>query len=249
MVNNHHLNDFDIDNMKLAIMQPYFLPYIGYFQLIASVDKFIIYDNIKYTKKGWVNRNRMLLNNQERIFSIPLKGDSNNLNISERVLSPDFNSTKLLNQFKGAYDKAPYFDGVENLLKKIITYKDNNLFNYINHSIVEICGYLNLLTEIKVSSHIEGENNVKLKGAERVVALCNSLECSVYINSIGGMELYSPQFFKINGIELKFLKSRSIMYDQFGAQFVPWLSIIDVLMFNSPDEIKCFLSEFDLIEI
>ncbi|WP_415838542.1 WbqC family protein, partial [Rahnella bruchi] len=94
--------------MKVAIMQPYFLPYIGYFQLMASADVFVIYDNIKYTKKGWINRNRMLLNGKDSVFSLPLMKGADSLNIAERAISPDFNKMKLLNQFHGAYSKAPY---------------------------------------------------------------------------------------------------------------------------------------------
>ena len=234
--------------MKVAIMQPYFLPYIGYFQLIASVDKFIMYDNIKYTKKGWINRNRMLLNNQEEIFTIPLRSDSNHLNISERLLAPDFSSAKLLNKFKGAYSKSPFFDETLNLLEKIVLYESINLFDFIHHSIVQICNYLDLRTEIKISSHIETESNERYKGPERVAALCDSVQGSIYINSIGGVNLYSPQFFRARGVDLKFLKSRPFAYSQFGAQFVPWLSIVDVLMFNSICDVKDLLNEFDLIE-
>ena len=87
--------------MKVAIMQPYFLPYIGYFQLIAAVDVFIVYDNIKYTKKGWINRNRILLNGKDVMFSLPLKSDSDYLNIRDRELSADLSRGKLLNQFRG----------------------------------------------------------------------------------------------------------------------------------------------------
>ena len=97
--------------MRLAIMQPYFFPYIGYFQLIAAVDMFIVYDNIKYTKKGWINRNRMLQNGKDVMFSLPLKSDSDYLDVCERELAADFNRDKLLNQFKGAYRRRPVFRG------------------------------------------------------------------------------------------------------------------------------------------
>ena len=95
--------------MKLAIMQPYFLPYIGYFQLIAAVDQFIVYDNIKYTKKGWINRNRLLQNGTDTVFSIPLSKDSDALDIRERQIAADFRRDKLLKQIAEAYRKAPYF--------------------------------------------------------------------------------------------------------------------------------------------
>ena len=88
--------------MKLALMQPYFLPYVGYWQLLAAVDEFIVYDNIKYTKKGWINRNRMLRNGEDVMFSLPLQGASDSLDIVERELSDSFDREKLLSQFSGA---------------------------------------------------------------------------------------------------------------------------------------------------
>src|SRR5690606_18130129 len=122
--------------MRLAIMQPYFCPYIGYFQLMNAVDKFVVYDNIQYTKKGWINRNRILMNGKDQLFSLPVKKDSDYLNINQRFLSDDFDGEKkkLLNKFKGAYNKAPYFKEIFPLLQEIINDDSNNLFDYIYHS-------------------------------------------------------------------------------------------------------------------
>ena len=114
--------------MKLAIMQPYFLPYIGYFQLIAAVDTFIIYDNVKYTKKGWINRNRLLLNGRDAMFSLPLKKDSDYFDIDKRELANEFNPNKLLNQIIGAYRHAPQFKETLPLIEKIIQIPEKNLF-------------------------------------------------------------------------------------------------------------------------
>ena len=88
-------------------MQPYFFPYIGYFQLIASVDLFIVYDNIKYTKKGWINRNRILLNGKAVPFSLPLKSASDSLDLRDRELATDIDRERLVNQLYGAYRRAP----------------------------------------------------------------------------------------------------------------------------------------------
>ena len=117
--------------MKLAIMQPYFLPYIGYFQLIAGADKFVIYDNIQYTKKGWINRNRMLQNGSDKVFSLPLAKTSDRLDIIGRDLAAVFIRRQLLNQFRGNYNKAPYFSDVWPLIEGLVLAKDNNLFRYI----------------------------------------------------------------------------------------------------------------------
>ncbi len=73
--------------MKLAIMQPYFFPYIGYFQLINTVDEFVVYDNIEFTKKGWINRNRILVNGKDEYITLPIKKDSDFLHVKDRFLA------------------------------------------------------------------------------------------------------------------------------------------------------------------
>jgi len=232
--------------MKLAIMQPYFLPYIGYFQLIASVDQFIVYDNIKYTKKGWINRNRMLQNGRDVMFSLPLKKDSDSLEVVQRELAPDFNRDKLLNQFRGAYRKAPYFEQTMPLIELIVRFEDSNLFAYLYHSIVQICKHLGITTDIRVSSTIDIDHT--LQSQEKVLALCQATDAKTYVNAIGGMELYSKYIFQDKGIELKFIKSKSFEYKQFDKPFVPWLSILDVLMFNPHDAVKnCVNQNYELI--
>lgn len=222
--------------MKLGIMQPYFLPYIGYFQLIAKVDQFIIYDNIEYTKKGWINRNRMLLNGTDTRFSLPLRKASDSLDVVQREISPAFDRTKLLNQFRGAYQRAPYFEQTFALLDAIIHNVEKNLFRYIHHSITAVCRYLDIGTTIHVSSSI-GINH-ELKSEHRVIALCKAMNAKTYINPIGGTELYNRSKFSMHGIDLRFIKTIPFEYQQFGATFVPFLSIVDVLMFNSPSAVR-----------
>lgn len=231
--------------MKLAIMQPYFLPYIGYFQLIASVDKFVIYDNIKYTKKGWINRNRMLQNGADKIFSIPLAKASDRLDIVEREISPDFSRQKLLSQFRGCYLKAPYFEDVWPLIESIVLFQDENLFRYIENSIVLICDYLDIDTEIIVSSTVAANHD--LISQDRVLALCEALGANTYVNASGGMELYSKEIFQQKGINLKFIQSKSFEYAQFNNDFVPWLSVIDVVMYNSVEVIQEQLTKVDIV--
>lgn len=232
--------------MRLAIMQPYFFPYIGYFQLIAAVDQFIVYDNIKYTKKGWINRNRMLQNGKDVMFSLPLKSDSDSLDVCERELAADFNRDKLLNQFKGAYRRAPYFAQTFPLIEQIVRYEDVNLFRFLHHSIVRTCEHFGITTEIRISSGITIDHN--LKSQDKVLALCATTGANTYINTIGGMELYSKETFREKGIELKFIKSKPFEYAQLGAEFVPWLSIIDVMMFNPLDTIQtCITTNYELI--
>lgn len=233
--------------MRLGIMQPYFLPYIGYFQLLASVDQFILYDNIKYTKKSWINRNRMLLNGADAMFSLPLKKGSDSLDIVERELALEFDRSKLLNQFRGAYGRAPQFELTYPVLEQIIQHDEANLFRYIQHSIVQLCEHLNINTEVRISSEISIDH--ELKSQDKVLALCGAARADTYINTIGGIELYDKNDFRIKGIDLQFIKARSFKYTQFQSEFVPWLSIVDVLMFNPIEEvIKVIRKEFDLIE-
>ena len=232
--------------MKLGIMQPYFFPYIGYFQLISAVDLFIIYDNIKYTKKGWINRNRMLLNGADTPFSLPLKKNSDSLDVVQRELTSDFDRGKLLNQFKGAYARAPHFAKTFPLLEGIVRCEERNLFSYIHHSIAEMCAHLGIKTEIRISSEIAIDHG--LKSQDKVLALCRALGAQTYINPVGGMELYSKGDFAAHGIDLEFIKTTPFEYSQFGAPFVPWLSIVDVLMFNPLEAIHDHIgTQYELV--
>lgn len=232
--------------MKLAIMQPYFLPYIGYFQLIAAADVFIVYDNIKYTKKGWINRNRMLQNDKDVMFSLPLKSDSDHLDVCQRELSTDFNRDKLLNQFKGAYRRAPYFEQTFPLIEEIVHHEHPNLFQFLQHSIVKTCEHLGITTEIRSSSDIAIDHT--LKNQDKVLALCEAVGANTYVNAIGGMELYAKETFRNKCVDLKFIQSKPFQYPQLGDAFVPWLSIIDVMMFNPHETIQtCISTNYELI--
>lgn len=226
-------------------MQPYFLPYIGYFQLIAAADLFIVYDNIKYTKKGWINRNRMLLNGADSYFTLPLKSAPDSLDVVERELAPDFNRGRMLNQFAGAYAKAPHYRETMELLEQIIRYPENNLFRFLDHSIRAVCERLGIRTRIQVSSEIEIDH--RLKGQDKVMALCLRMGATEYLNPIGGVTLYSRDHFERNGVALNFIKSRPFEYNQFGGLHVPWLSIVDVLMFNPLDKVQSLIaSAYDI---
>ena len=232
--------------MKLAIMQPYFLPYIGYFQLIAAVDLFVLYDNIEYTKKGFINRNYMLQNGKSAAFTLPLTSDSDYLDICNRKLAINFNRIKILNQFKEAYRRAPYFSKTFSLLEEIIFYESSSLFQFLRHSIIKICTYFDLTTEIKISSEIAIDHT--LKNQDKVLAICEAVGAKIYVNSVGGMALYSTKLFQSKGVDLKFLRSKIIEYPQLGANFVPLLSIVDVLMFNSRENIKTHIADnYDLV--
>lgn len=226
--------------MKAAIMQPYFFPYIGYFQLINAVDVFVVYDNIQYTKKGWINRNRFLRGGSDATFSIPLRKDSDFLDVRDREIAPDFDRAKLLNQLKEAYRKAPHFASTFPLIEDVMTCDEPNLFAFIEQSIRKICSHLGIDTRIVISSTLDIDHG--LQAQEKVLALCDAVDADAYINPIGGQELYSKPAFAARGIALEFLRSAPIEYPQFGHAFVPWLSIIDVMMFNSPSGVGEYLN-------
>jgi len=216
--------------MRLAIMQPYFLPYIGYWQLMGAVDAFVVYDRIKYTKKGWINRNRMLQNGDAATFSLPLAAGSDQLMVCERELAASFDRRKLLAQFEGCYRKAPQFEALRPWLQGVVLDPANNLFDYLWQSIAKTRDQLGLTTKLIVSSEVAHDES--LKAQDKVLAICKALGATTYVNAIGGLELYEREAFAAEGIELKFHKVRPFEYAQFGNAFVPWLSILDVLMFN-----------------
>ena len=231
--------------MKIAIMQPYFLPYIGYFQLISAVDKFVVYDNIEYTKKGWINRNRILVNNKDAFISLPLKKDSDYLTVVERSLADTWpqDRAKLLNKITECYRKAPYFKEVYPLVQDILCTDESNLFRFIFRSLQLIKNWLAIPTEMIISSEIDFDQH--LKGEEKVIAICKALKADEYINPIGGLTLYDKDRFRKAGLKLSFLRSSdSIVYKQFSDEFIPWLSIIDMMMFNSTEEITLISKQY-----
>ncbi len=227
-------------------MQPYFFPYIGYFQLINSVDEFVIYDNVQFTKKGWINRNRILVNHKDDYITLPLKKDSDYLNVNQRFLSDHWSidRKKMLNKIVESYRKAPQFEPAYSLFEQCLMIEETNLFDFIHHSLKEILQYLSISSKITVSSTIEIDH--KLKSEEKVLAICKAQNASTYINPSGGIELYSKERFERNGIKLQFQKSNLINYLQYKNEFVPWLSILDILMFNTVEEVNFMLAKYDL---
>ncbi|PIX07001.1 MAG: hypothetical protein COZ76_05850 [Flavobacteriales bacterium CG_4_8_14_3_um_filter_35_10] len=232
--------------MIVAIMQPYFFPYIGYFQLINAVDVFVIYDDVNYIKKGWINRNRFLVNGQAQLFTIPLIEASQNKHIAEIELVGDLKwKGKLLKTIAFNYKKAPYFKDIYLLIESIVLFEEPNLSAYIHNSLIQICRYLDINTVIEPTS--AKYQNGHLKAADKIMDICLQKKAQMYINPIGGAELYDKQVFMKNNIQLNFIQSEKIEYKQFNNEFVPWLSIIDLLMFNSKDEVRDLLSKYSLI--
>jgi len=232
--------------MKIAIMQPYLFPYIGYFQLINAVDKFIVHDDVKWIKGGWINRNRIFLNNKEELITLSVKKRGNYDNINQfEVLHEQNNQKKFLNKVRAAYIKSPYFSPVFPILEKIILNDESNLTRYILFSLEQINTYLQIGTEIFLSSEIKKNN--ELKAQARVIDICKAMNANGYINPIGGVSLYNKDTFKQNGINLCFLNTKNIQYKQCENKFIPGLSIIDVMMFNDKEEIIRMLDSYELV--
>lgn len=234
--------------MKLAIMQPYFFPYIGYFQLVNAVDKFVNYDDVTYIKKGWINRNYIQSQGERLLFSIPIKDISsfrliNETEINERLYSQW--KKKFIKTLHYNYLNAPYYRETVNLVEDVLNHPSNQISTLAYKSIVATSNYVNIKTQFVDSSTIY--NNENLKGKERVLDICKQENASVYINLIGGQSLYDKNEFKSFGIDMFFIESRNIRYRQQKSEFIPNLSILDVMMFNSPEKIKELLTEYNLI--
>lgn len=231
--------------MILACNQPYFIPYIGYWQLINCADVFVIGDDYAYINRGWVNRNRILNQNEPMYFGLPLVKASQNKYINEITLA-DMNFDKLLKTISYNYCKSPNFHEGFDLLKRIFECKNSNLAYFLGNSMEVVCDYLNIKTRLCYSSSFP-ENNL-LKREFRIYDFCAKTGADTYINSIGGTALYDFDEFRKRNLTLKFIKSNEVTYKQFNNEFVPWLSILDVIMFNSRDEVIRMLNEYKLID-
>lgn len=232
--------------MRLGIMQPYLFPYIGYFQLINSVDKFVIFDDVNYIKKGWMNRNRILLNGQEYKFTIPLDKASQNKIINEINLTLNNNwKARFLKTIISAYKNAPMFSRVYPLIEKIIDFENRNLSTFVSNSIIQICNYLEIKTQIIITSL--PYNTAYLKGQDKILEICRIEKAEVYINPSGGREIYRREEFEKQNVRLLFLDSKPVAYKQFESEFKPLLSIIDVMMFNDLEKISWYLNKYELI--
>jgi hypothetical protein len=234
--------------MKLGIMQPYVFPYLGYFQLIGAVDKFVVYDDVAFIKQGWVNRNMILVGGRACRFSVPLRAASSFKRIDEIEVDQDSYARwlrKFLTTVDQNYREAPCYGPVRELVASVFEGFSGSIAALAVRSLAETAHYLDLRTPIVESSTKYG--NGDLKGTERVIDICMKEHAEEYVNAIGGKELYASEEFAARGIRLHFLRSRSVMYRQSGDRFTPGLSIIDVMMFNAPRRIGELLEEFDVV--
>jgi hypothetical protein len=252
--------------MTIAGNQSYFFPYIGYFQLINAVDKFIIYDDLTFVNKGWINRNQILIKNAGAcLITVPLINRTSSAKI-RYIKIDDQNGTsywrkKLSKTIYVNYRHAPMFDKIFPLVESLINYPTEYLSELNAQSIRAVCNYLKINTIIEsdmaryqeIESNLldekftsENYGNIEPK-AIRIIEICKYEGANSLYNSLGGVALYSKEMFEKYNILIRFIKTKSIQYKQFDNTFVPNLSIIDVLMFNSIDKIHEMLLEFELI--
>ncbi len=232
--------------MKVAIMQPYIFPYIGYFQMVNAVDAFVFYDDVNYINRGWINRNRILIQGEAKYFTIPLIKSSQNKLINEiEIDAQSRNFNKIIKAIHIAYKKAPFFTETFEIVNRVLEKEYGTIADLAMESVKQCADYLGISTNFYKSSAHFPETKGREK-AERLQAICKHLDADMYINAIGGQELYSKEDFVRQAIELYFIKSLPMEYKQFKNNFVPWLSIIDVLMFNSKEKVKVFLNAYDL---
>ena len=233
--------------MKLAIMQPYIFPYIGYYQLILAVDKFVLYDDVNFIKQGWINRNQILVNGSSYLFSVPVSKVSSFCLIKNTKINQNtyFHwQEKFLKTLIQAYKKAPHFQQIFPLVENVFKEETNFVEDLCRRSLMSVCDYLEIKTPF-VSASATYENS-SLSGQSRVIDICHKECAKIYVNPSGGTELYDKNAFEENNIELYFLESRFTSYKQFNDNFINRLSIIDVLMFNSKDFVRQMLGNFEL---
>jgi hypothetical protein len=227
-------------------MQPYLFPYIGYFQLIHAVDTFVVFDDVNFIKRGWINRNNILMNGKSHLFTMELEGSSQNKLINQIDILE--RNEKLLRSIQCCYSKAPYFRQVFPVIEDILNQKESNLASFLDYQLRVICNFFSISPKWHISSSLRKDTS--LRGQDKILALCEELHATHYINLLGGKELYDRQSFVTRGIELSFIQPKLITYLQFNNEFVPQLSIIDVMMFNSLESIQSsLLKSYDLLKI
>jgi len=251
--------------MKLAIMQPYFFPYIGYFQLINAVDKYILLDELFFIKEAWINRNCILNKSSKKTdyISVPLEKKSSNKKICEVKIFNKFNwKRKFLNAIYLNYKGSLYFEETYNFVERLIDFSTNYISELNKNSITKICEYLQINT--RISSYETYFNEVEDLIVQdtfressdrkkypvkvlRILEFCNRENADVFYNAVGGQALYDKRLFCEHNIELGFVKTDNIIYKQFDETFYPNLSIIDVMMHNTKDDIREILNQYKII--
>ena len=232
---------------KVAIVQPYIFPYIGYFQLINSVDSFVFYDDVNFIKRGWINRNRVLFDGSDKLISIPLIKSSQNKLINEIEVNYGKEYDNVLTLIKAVYKKAPYYKDCIQLIEDVLSSRTyDSVASLAAISVQKTQLFLGIEKDFKVSSQDFPETR-GLERATRLIEITKLLNGKTYINPIGGKLLYEKGHFEKSSLKLQFIEPIYSEYKQFGSSFVQGLSIIDILMFNSKAKVIQMLNNYRLV--
>lgn len=228
-----------------VVMQPYFFPYLGYFQLVAASSVFVYFQDASYIKGGWINRNRVLVQGRPHVFTVPIEKASSHRTIEATNIAnaQDWRShfVRLLEQ---AYARAPFRDRVLNLVSNVVYSTTSSIGRLAEESVRAVCAYVGFVPQWRQSHEFQFSDSPR--GAARIKRICQALEAERYVNAPGGKALYDAQDFQRAGIELRFLRPVLPEYEQTGGAFVSGLSIIDVLMFNSPEVTRTWMEAYEL---
>ncbi|ULC60556.1 WbqC family protein [Flaviramulus sp. BrNp1-15] len=233
--------------MKLGIMQPYFFPYLGYFSLIDATDFWVVFDEVQFIRHGWVERNRVQNSDGGwQYIKVPLvKAPRQNL-IKDTFIRFNENwESKILAQLTCYKKKAPYYNQVINLLEKIFEKKNKDITSLNILVLKKVCEYIGMEFNYDVFSQTEMDFSSTIKKpGDWALQISKYYEASTYVNPYGGIDIFDRENFQKEGIGIKFLKNNLDIYNQRNKKFEPGLSIIDVLMFNSPKETKKLIESY-----
>jgi hypothetical protein len=229
-------------------MQPYVFPYVGYFHLIEATDRMVFFDDVAFRKRSWINRNRILLEGRDHLFTVPVSGASQNKLILDVQLAVDAGwRRKFMLTLRHAYGDAPHFGPVADLVETVLSGSHESAADLAIASIDGVYDLIGLPWEHVRSSACSPQTR-GLDGPSRLIQIARDQGAEEYVNAVGGRNLYDADEFRAGGLELGFVESLPIEYDQLGGHpFVPGLSIIDLLMFNDVADVRHALTQFRVV--
>lgn len=235
--------------MTTAIMQPYFYPYIGYFQLIQAADRFILFDDVQYIRHGWINRNRILKPGEGVQYIImSLATHTRNTLIKEiQPAEADTNKDRILRQMEHYKKTAPYYKTVRAFMEDCFATTQNSIAEMNGCYLKAVCDYIGIDFKIELSSQMNFDYSQVQDAGEWALQMCKQLQVTEYINPAGGRELFDNAKFEKSDIRLRFLQPSLRTYNQRREHFEPGLSIIDVMMFNEPAAIRQLINDYQLV--
>lgn len=230
--------------MKLGIMQPYFMPYLGYFSLIDYVDKFILFDTPQFIRHGWIERNQILkLDKGTFYIKVPLRKHSREVSIKDIEINNEIDwKRKMIAQFEHYKKKAPYYNEVMELLNGIFNESYHNIVDINHASLKSICNYIEIDTPIEIWSEMKVEIQDANAPDEWALNICKALNADVYVNPPGGKSFFNKDKYDKSGVELCFLEFMPTPYEQVQKEFIPYMSVLDALLFCSPKQVRDMIS-------